>query len=133
MKAHPLATVHDDDYARRTWEQTSRGMSPDGKARFALLHTAIEAAVPLRILELRNTPFEERVRLAREGALLIAEKGDVFQFGGGKKGEAKRVFTAVVTGLAIGALQPGGVDAFGLHFCIDHAACIEAGRSGAKP
>jgi hypothetical protein len=97
-----------------------------------LLPIGLSAAVPLWIEELR--PLEPEQRLARASGLadIIAEHGDIILYRGGKRGESARAFNALAEGLAIGAFQPGGVTAFGQHWCTDHAACEAAEKAAAE-
>lgn len=81
-----------------------------------LLRLTLMAAVPLWIAEFRKLTEDERIAIAKTCSQVIAEKGDVLQFGGGKKGEAANAFNALAKGLAVMAFVPGGVTAFGLHF-----------------
>lgn len=95
-------------------------MSKPSFAGPAALPIALEAAVPLWILELQRMSEVERDRVrmiwAREGADDIAFRGDVLQYGGGKRGDAAKAFNHLARGLAVLAFQPGGVDFAGLHF-----------------
>lgn len=95
-----------------------------------LLPIALSAAVPLWIEKLR--PLEPEQRLARASGLadVIGSKGDIILYRGGKKGESAKAFNALAEGLAIGAFQPGGVTAFGSHWCVNHAEC-EAAKAAA--
>lgn len=81
-----------------------------------LLRTSLSAAVPLWIEELRHLPEEARMRLGRECAQVIAEKGDVIQFKSKKAGETAAAFNALAKGLACLAYVPGGVTFLGVHF-----------------
>jgi hypothetical protein len=54
---------------------------------------------------------------------IIAARGDLILYRGGKHGESATAFNALAEGLAIGACQPGGVTFAGQHWCTDHAAC----------
>lgn len=81
----------------------------------ALLLISLEAAVPLWIDRVRRVPFEQRAERAKTLADVVASKGDVLQFGG-KSGEAAEAFNALAEGLAIAALQPGGVTFHELHW-----------------
>jgi hypothetical protein len=89
--------------------RTDRGAPP------ALLPT-LALAVPLRIEELRLRTFEERAALASGAVRELAEHGDNVLFPGPRKGDSARAFGALVTGLAVGAYQPGGVSFAGLHW-----------------
>lgn len=82
------------------------------------LFSAMSAAVPLRIeaLKQKGGPSDEDLKRAREVGVLLAEKGDVFLFGGGKKGEAADLFNKVAEAVAVLAFCPGGVKLFGSTF-----------------
>lgn len=82
------------------------------------LCAALEAAVPLRIREIRQSgmPWDVIQQRAAECAQAIAEKGDVLQFGGGRRGDAALAMSALIDGLAYLAFAPGGVRVFGVHF-----------------
>jgi hypothetical protein len=80
-----------------------------------LLRTALQAAVPLWIHDVRDWTPERRVEVAREAAPLLASKGDVLMFGG-RRGEAAEVFNALARAVACCAYQPGGVTVFGDHW-----------------
>lgn len=81
-----------------------------------LLVTSLQAAVPLWILQLRDVPFEDKQRRAQECAQIVAEKGDVIMFKGGKRGETAAAFNALAEGIAILSFAPGGVTVFGQHW-----------------
>lgn len=85
-----------------------------------LLTLSLSAAVPLRIAELARLPrgevFDEAYARREEWVELIASKGDVLMFGGGKPGEVARIHKALVNALAHLAFAPGGVKFMGLHF-----------------
>jgi len=101
-----------------------------------VLVETLRLAVPLRLAELLALRDDERERVALEwasdGARLVAERGDALQFGSKRRGEAARVFDALARGLAALALQPGGVTAFGVHWCVDHRQCRDAERAAAE-
>ena len=88
----------------------------------ALLEVTLEAAVPLRILELRHASVEERVRLAREASGHIAEHGDLILFRGPRPGGTARAVGWLITGLACAAYQPGGVRFGSCAWCAAHPA-----------
>lgn len=71
-----------------------------------LLAITLEAAVPLRILEVRGWTVDRRLEACRECAPVLASHGDDLQFGGK---HTQAAFAALVTGLACMAYQPGGV------------------------
>jgi hypothetical protein len=81
-----------------------------------LLRTALQAAVPLHIEELRGLPWTEIRRLAGECAQVIAEKGDRILYRSKKKGETAVAFNALARGIAALAFCPGGVTTLGMHF-----------------
>lgn len=84
------------------------------------LAPALEAAVPLRMMELRALGEVARGRLiaawAAEAAEQVAHHGDLLMFRGKKAGESARVFNALAKGLAAAAFVPGGVTFAGIHF-----------------
>lgn len=99
-----------------------------------LLALSLQAAVPLYIAELQAFEGETRwvqaqawrVRAVEE----VAHRGDVLQYGGGKKGEAARVFNALARGLAVLAHAPGGVLFAGIHWCIEHPNGLRCQSAG---
>jgi hypothetical protein len=123
----------------------------DDRVRRLLLF--LEAAVPLRAMEMSQWPPERRVQEAAAAADLIAHGADVLfrpdgtlpestaarlraptvltltreQAAAGIKASGFRpaeIFNAIAKGLAIGALQPGGVTWFGQHWCTaPHGTC----------
>lgn len=94
---------------------------------------ALQAAVPLRIAELRAETDEHRVGIARESAELVASHGDDLLFGGPRRGDTARVFNAIALGLAVCAYQPGGVDFAGSHWCVDPHPHCPRGNEGPEP
>lgn len=107
-----------------------------------LILASLEAAVPLRIAELLGKSPAIRGRMAAAWAANavdeIASRGDVLQYGGGKRGEAAEVFGHLARALAAGAMVPGGVTFAGLHWCVEHPrgrVCssiveLDCGRAG---
>jgi hypothetical protein len=91
-----------------------------------LLALSLQVAVPLWIDRIRDVPWETRIERARELAQYIASHGDNILYRGHKKGQSAEAFNALAEGLAIGAYLPGGVSAFGCHWCVDHDTCLEA-------
>jgi len=77
------------------------------------LSIALSCSVPLFVERWRDQTWGDRQRRARECAQIIAEKGDVLQFGG--KGCAV-AFNALAEGLAIASFVPGGVRFAGEHW-----------------
>lgn len=87
------------------------------------LPIALEAAVPLHIMKIRDWPYERRVRYAEGASDAIAGQGDVLMYGG-RRGEAAAVFNHTARGLAVLACQPGGVRFAGVHWCAwPHPRC----------
>ncbi len=82
----------------------------------APLLIALEAAVPLAILEMRRLSPEMRIEIAHGLAETVASKSDILMFGSKKKGEVAEIFNAVARGLAACAYQPGGVTWCGIHW-----------------
>lgn len=91
----------------------------------------LTAAVPLWIHQLahldEHTRDRQRMWWAAEAADAVAYGGDALQFGG-KRGEAAKVFNHLARGLAAAAFNPGGITAFGEHWCVNHTACVDADR-----
>lgn len=77
-----------------------------------MLPLAVYAEIPHMV----RFSFEHRARLLEGVPELIGGQGDILQFGGGKKGEVAKVFAAVARGIAICALQPGGVTFAGTYY-----------------
>ena len=94
---------------------------------------ALEAAVPLHIIELQDRTPEQRVAIAQRSADEVACHGDTLQFGGGKRGDVAAVFNHLARGLAAGAFAPGGITFAGHHWCTDHAVCLDADAGTATP
>lgn len=82
------------------------------------LPIALSAALPLRILELRERggPTDCDIEHARAFASDLGAHGDVLQFGGGKKGDVARLFSGLVNAVAVLAFCPGGIRIFGAHY-----------------
>lgn len=103
---------------RTTWCPTSAPPPPEENAMWTL-RIALQCAVPMAILELERLPWEEVLRVARESAQVVAEKGDVIQFRA--KGTAA-AFGSLARGIAALAFCPGGVTFLGDHWEAKHAA-----------
>lgn len=80
------------------------------------LVTCLQLAVPLWIMKLRSLMPDARFALLEGAADAIASRGDVLQFGGGKKGEAAELFNILARALAVMAYVPGGVRFAGNHW-----------------
>lgn len=90
----------------------------------ALLRTHLQAAVPLRILELRDATPEQLDFQARR----YAAGDDWHDDGTLAAGAGDRETIARLTStLAALAVAEGGVTFHGLHFCTDHDHCIKSG------
>jgi hypothetical protein len=89
-----------------------------------LLAIALQAAVPLAIAELAALPparrAEQMAAWRTAGVEAVAHRGDILQYGGGKKGQVADTFTALARGLAVLAHAPGGVAFHGTHWCTEH-------------
>jgi hypothetical protein len=72
--------------------------------------------VPLWIEQLRQLPFAEVQRQAKECCDMVAHHGDNILYRSKKKGESAKAFNALAKGLACLAFAPGGVNAFGGHW-----------------
>jgi hypothetical protein len=81
-----------------------------------ILSMAISGAVFMWAHKLRSTPLDTLLKRAPELSQIVAEKGDVLQFGGGKKNETAHAFNALAEGLAIMSFMPGGVTFLGEHY-----------------
>ena len=109
------------------------------------LTAVLLAAVPLRIISIQQRGGLNYSDIARAKQIgqQIAEKGDILQFGGGKKGEAGHLFNELAQGIAILSFAPGGVRCFGMHWCgnapglggncpgFNHEDCCQFGQGGA--
>ncbi len=91
-----------------------------------VLLISLQAAVPLWIERVRHLTPAERQARAAELSGVIASRGDDILYRSAKKGGTAKAFNALAEGLALAAFQPGGVTAFGHHWCTDHAACAAA-------
>lgn len=90
----------------------------------SLLAITLSAAVPLRIAEYEAAggPSDSDRERARSASRLIAEKGDVLQYGG-RKGEAAELFNVLADALAVLAFCPGGVEFCGTRYQAGKGAC----------
>lgn len=83
-----------------------------------LLNIALQAAVPLRIQELRKQPLASvmnRKRLEELGDA-IGSRGDLIMFGSKKAGRAEDAFNKLAEALARLAFVQGGVTFNGVHY-----------------
>lgn len=109
----------------------------DQSPRFGLLADFLTLAVPLEIERMANADPQMRIEYARarwevfqprggkqEKTAARLTGGAVLASDGARVGEEAAIVAQV---LAAMAYQPGGVTAFGIHWCADHAACETAG------
>jgi hypothetical protein len=61
-------------------------------------------------------PTDADIGRARDFADKLACKGDILQFGGGKKGEVAELFNELARSIAVMSFTPGGVKLFGAHY-----------------
>jgi hypothetical protein len=80
------------------------------------LGTALAAAVPLWIAQLRHCFWAEIQERSRRCSQVVAEQGDVILYRSKKAGGSAAAFNALAEGLACLAFAPGGVTAFGNHW-----------------
>lgn len=80
------------------------------------LATALAVAVPLWIEDLKHMPWDYIQQRAKICSDVVAEKGDVILFRGGKKGESAEAFNRLAEGVACLSFAPGGVRVFGEHW-----------------
>jgi len=85
-----------------------------------LLKIALSAAVPLRIMEYQNRPWNELHNEILGASQVIAEHGDKLMFRSKKPGETAWVFNTVAKALAVMSFVPGGVKFLGMHFEAKH-------------
>ena len=85
-----------------------------------LLPIALSAAVPLWQAELAELPWAEVEACTVGVADLLAERGDVLLFGGGKKGEVNTIFNRLAKAIAAMSFLPGGIRIFGCHWEAKH-------------
>ena len=100
---------------------------PAAAWRDVLIRTTLQAAVPLRIAELGHLTSADRGHLVRQIDTHKLHADDAM-FGGRHTGDGMR---NNITALALLAYADGGVDFAGLHWCTDHAHCIETGWKAA--
>lgn len=101
-------------------------------ARQITLVETLALAVPLWMDEIRDLTDAQRVARAKRCGAMVAERGDVLQFGSTRPGKAAEVFNALAEGLACAAYQPGGVTFAGRHWCTDHRLCEDAAAYAAS-
>ena len=79
------------------------------------LAPALEAAVPLRILDLqsRGGPTDSDYERARAFSAILCEKGDQILYASKKPGYTAYLFNELVQAIAVMAFQPAGIRVFG--------------------
>lgn len=77
----------------------------------SFLKISLGVAVSLRIAEYerRGGPTDGDLERTRKFADILTAKGDILQFGGGKKGEVAEIFNGLADALAVMSFCPGGV------------------------
>lgn len=118
----PVTGGWDGPSGARGTERILRPAAERREAASDLLEITLEAAVPLRVLELRHASDGERARLASEASAQIAEHGDVILYRSPRRGDTATAVGWLITGLACAAHQPGGVRFRNLGWCAAHLA-----------
>ena len=83
-----------------------------------ILGPMISAAVYFTIEQIRDRggPNAEDMKKAKATSEILAERGDILLFGGGKKGECADQFNRTAHAIAVLSFAPGGVTLFGIRF-----------------
>lgn len=91
-----------------------------------LLSVSLQAAVPLWVLRLvqQDPSPEELRRRAEEASQVVASKGDIILYRGGRKGETAAAFNKLAEGVAILSFSPGGVVLFGTRYETRNGTCV---------
>lgn len=97
-------------------QDLSQAVSALMPASGPLMAASLEVAVPLWQERVASLSADERLAKVGDISQMLAEKGDVLQYGGGKRGEAAACFNALAEGLAILSYCPGGVTFLGQHW-----------------
>ncbi|GCD99882.1 hypothetical protein [Embleya hyalina] len=80
--------------------------------------------VPWRIYELRSASEGEREAIRVMALDLIAHYGDILQYGGKQTEKRRESRVALMSAVALLALQPGGISVLGIHACAEpHDSC----------
>lgn len=96
----------------------------DSATRQREIRLFLDLAVPLEMQRLAMLSADELQTLALTAPRQIGAHGDDLEFGGS---QAARSAAVLARSIACAALvTPGGVTAFGGHWCTDHAACRRA-------
>lgn len=91
----------------------------------ALLAASLGAAVPLWVDQIVREDWSDERRRAEAGSCadVVASKGDVILFRGGKRGETAAAFNALAKGVALLSFAPGGVVCFGTRYSVQDGRC----------
>lgn len=84
-----------------------------------ILPAALAAAVPRWIDDLCGQPADHLDARRKVCAEAIAAHGDIILYPSARKGATAEAFNRLAEGLAIGAIQAGRIDAFGISFTAD--------------
>lgn len=101
MGAHALTPTNTDDQ------------------RAANLVALLTARLPEELERLAAMPWNERYWAAHKALPALMQHADALQYAD----DGDDAAASLVTIVAVLALQPGGVDAFGRHWCAHHALC----------
>lgn len=102
-------------------ETTAMKLVDEASWRDAAMKYTLQAAVPLRIHELSQWDTEDRARLLANIDTHELHADDAM-FNGKYAAEGMR---NIITALALLAFAAGGVTFHGLHFCTNHAHCLD--------
>lgn len=93
------------------------------------LGSFLQLAVPLEMQRMTDMAPEQTIATARAAAQIIAEHGDGLLY---RTAHSQDAAIALAGGLAaLALLAPGGVTAFGHHWCTDHTTCEHAAAHAA--
>jgi len=83
-----------------------------------LMKLTLDTGVPLRIMEMerKGGPTDADLQEARDFSVVLGEKGDILQYGGGKPGEVASLMNRMIKAVAVLAFCPGGVRLFGSRY-----------------
>jgi len=102
-------------------------MGHEDKMKARLL-PSLQAAVLLWVVQLGlPDTLDEYLKDTSDLAEIIATKGDILMYGGGKEGEVAEVFNALAKGIAVLSCVPGGVEVFGYKWVEGRCEKIDKG------
>ena len=78
------------------------------------LISMLQVAVPLHQSEIKDLPFKEWQKKAKEASQFLAEHGDALMYK--QKGKTSKAFNKLAEGIAILSMMPGGVNLFEIHW-----------------